>query len=781
MKQILIYALLLCLTAGSSAQSNNCGLTMKGRVVDRSTQEGLMYANIFIQETSGGAASDSSGYFTIPDICPGAYHLRVSHLGCETESFYIELARDTTVTFLLHHHHELLDELVVHGHLEDRTAQASSTLDRGDIKAGGNQDLSEILENISGVTALKSGSGISKPVIHGLYGNRVSILNNGLVHSGQQWGNDHAPEIDPFVADHISVVKGASALAYGGNSLGSIVLIEPGSISDDPHIHGEANYIFNTNGLGHTINGKLEKHSKWAAWKVLGTIKLQGDSRSPDYYLTNTGKREYNGAVQFAKSFDKPWKLDAYYSIFHTQIAILRGSHIGNITDLLEALEREEPFYTEDHFKYDIEAPSQTVNHHLIKLEAGHMINEKVGLKWKYGGQINQRDEFDVRRAGRSDIPSLSLLQQTHFIGYSVNASLKNELIIKTGIQYNYQYNKNNPETGVLPLIPDYKEHLTGIYLIFSQHKGRLFYEAGARYDLKALEAITITREQPYEIARYNNLFHNVSVSGGLRYKTSAFLDLLLETGFTQRSPEVNELYSFGLHQGVSGIEEGRLDLNVEHSYKTVLSAELKVNQVFFLEALAYYQQIWNYIYLEPQEELRLTIRGSFQVFKYEQTNARISGLDLLMSLAPADPLKMIFKYSLVRGRDLNAKSGLINIPADRVSGSFTYAIKDGKRLKENELTLNGEYIFKQNQVEPERYTYEQSGELQEVIIEAPEGYFLLGFSAGTKISFPKSQLGLRLEVDNMLNTTYRDYLNRQRYFADDTGVNVSLGLSYEF
>ena len=51
---------------------------------------------------------------------------------------------------------------------------------------------------------LRNGSGISKPVIHGLFGNRVTILNNGITQSGQQWGNDHAPEIDPFVADHLS-------------------------------------------------------------------------------------------------------------------------------------------------------------------------------------------------------------------------------------------------------------------------------------------------------------------------------------------------------------------------------------------------------------------------------------------------------------------------------------------------------------------------------------------------------------------------------------------------
>ena len=62
-----------------------------------------------------------------------------------------------------------------------------------------------IVESMTGVSSIKSGAGVSKPVVHGLSGNRVTILNNGLAQSGQQWGNDHAPEIDPYVADHISV------------------------------------------------------------------------------------------------------------------------------------------------------------------------------------------------------------------------------------------------------------------------------------------------------------------------------------------------------------------------------------------------------------------------------------------------------------------------------------------------------------------------------------------------------------------------------------------------
>jgi iron complex outermembrane receptor protein len=63
------------------------------------------------------------------------------------------------------------------------------------------KDLGSILSSISGVNQLKTGTTISKPIIHGLYGDRISIVSNGVKLETQDWGTDHAPEIDPFAAN----------------------------------------------------------------------------------------------------------------------------------------------------------------------------------------------------------------------------------------------------------------------------------------------------------------------------------------------------------------------------------------------------------------------------------------------------------------------------------------------------------------------------------------------------------------------------------------------------
>ncbi len=89
------------------------------------------------------------------------------------------------------------------------------------------ESLGESLKDITGVTVLNTGSSISKPVIHGLYGNRIVILNNGVRQEGQQWGSEHAPEIDPLIGRKLEVVKGASTVRYGPDAIAGVILVDP--------------------------------------------------------------------------------------------------------------------------------------------------------------------------------------------------------------------------------------------------------------------------------------------------------------------------------------------------------------------------------------------------------------------------------------------------------------------------------------------------------------------------------------------------------------------------
>ena len=754
----------------SVSYSQDCNSTIAGFIKDESSGESIPYANVFLKELQKGAISDSLGFFRLESVCPGKYHISISHVGCETKELFLGFTKDTTIEVWLDHNSQLLNDVSIIGQRKKSTTQDRQSLNSDLITQNSNRNLATMLENMTGVSTINNGSGISKPVVHGLYGNRLTILNNGVAQSGQQWGVDHSPEIDPLVANRITVVKGVGALEYQGNSLGSVILVEPKKIRSEPHLHGGTRYFFESNGLGNGINLELQQHHKIIAWRVVGTLKKSGDNNTPDYYLRNTGNEEANVALQLEKLWNKKWFSDLYLSSFNAELGVLRGSHIGNLTDLEEAFTRDVPFYTEDEFSYSIDAPYQKVNHHLLKFHTRYNLSKSHWIDFTYSGQYNLRKEFDVRRSGRSDAPALSLEQFTNFLEGKYTNHLANDLELKTGIQYNRVDNANLPETGVIPLIPDYISNEYGVFGLVTKRIKKVSIEFGGRYDYEQRNVATISNRVPRTIVRHQNDYHNISGVLGFSYDFLKSWNLSYNIGYAARNPEVNELYSKGLHQGVSGIEEGDPNLAQENSLKNTLSLKGKVKGRLFFESLVYYQEINNYIFLNPQDEFRLTIRGAFPVFKYEQTDARLVGFDMAATYKVTEAIEVIGKYSYLHGYDKGNMIPLVYMPANNLYGELNYRLPKWGKFRNVEFQLNYKYVFEQKNLLP-----------SQDFVPAPKAYDLVG----AKISIERqwSKLGLKLFIrgENLLNNRYRDYLNRQRYFADDLGFNVIVGINMSF
>lgn len=767
-KTILILAAFLVWT---QTISQDCRHSFSGQIIDKGSKSPLEYSNIYIEELETGVIANTKGYFMIEDLCKGSYHIRVSHIGCETNHLYLNLLNDTTVVISLAHHTELLNEVLIHDSQDDESAEISNTITSNLINQQSNKTFSEILENISGVRTLKNGSGITKPVVHGLYGNRISVINNGIAQAGQRWGDDHAPEIDPNVADHISVIKGVGSLQYGGN-LGSVLLLEPGNIPKDDHIHGRVSYNYQTNGRGHVLHTKLEKSGKWFDWRITATAKQIGDRQTPDYFLTNSGTKEKNVALQLDRLIKSNWSIGTYYSFFSTELGILTGSHVGNEGDLKDALQRSEPLFTSESFSYDINAPKQKVAHHLLKLSSKYFFNENQYLDIKYGGQLNRRKEFDIRRSNRTSIAALNIDLYSHFIEVVYNSTNESGINYNTGLQFNFSDNTNQASSGVLPFIPDYQQINPALFFSAKkQVREKVFLEVGSRFEFKKIDVATINRMTlPRRVERFNHDFYNYSVLLGSKFDLTPTFSSNFNVGVILRSPEVNELHSNGLHQGAARIEYGNPSLNQEQSFKFIWSNNWFIDEKLYIESTLYHQIIRDYIYLKPSiNEIEASIRGSFPVFRYTQTDANISGVDLVIKYEPENQIEWTNKISIIRGRDTNLDSVLINIPSNNIQSELTYIFKNKKRLTNTKVSLSGSYVF------------ENAIDDNQDIVPAPNGYSTFSLKAETRLQYAKSSLGISINVENIFNTKYRDYLNQLRYFADDVGRNISINLNYSF
>ncbi|MBX2843120.1 MAG: TonB-dependent receptor, partial [Flammeovirgaceae bacterium] len=500
-------------------------------------------------------------------------------------------------------------------------------------------------------------------------------------------------------------------------------------------------------------------------WRIQGSGKKAGDFQTPNYFLTNTGLNEINFSGSAGYNQDL-FGLSVYVSQYNTEIGILRGSHIGNTTDLEEAITRKIPFFTKENFSYDINNPRQKIKHTLYKAEGYYNLSPLTELNFQYGYQSNGRQEFDVRRGDRNDKPALDLQLNTHSLDIQVKKTQGKHFNGSVGINGLIQQNSNIPGTGVRPLIPNFNSKNFGTYLIEKYSQSNWEIELGARYDFRHLQIFRINKENKLETPNYN--FHNYSGNIGASYFFSDAFFISSNLGTAFRPPHVSELFSEGLHHGAAAIEEGNSNLITEKAFKWVNNLGFTKGKIK-LEASAYYNVINNYIFLEPQDEFRLTIRGAFPVFKYQQTDARIMGTDLDFHYDFLENFTYLSKISIVRGKNLTQNTDLIYIPSDRWINGIHYHKDFSKVIKELHISTELAYLATQFRAPDTDFA------------PPPNGYSLINLNLD--IALPESKLNTTfgISVENLLNTKYRDYLNRMRYFADDLGRNITFRAKFKF
>lgn len=779
MKYVLIAFLGVRLTS-AYGQSPECTCTVQGRVSERENGGSLVGAVVFLKGTKWNAISDSLGFYALKNLCQGRYVLvcqLVGYTPFETKILltHAETEQDLTLREADVH----LQNVVVTARRNTPTTQSRTDLSGTDLNRTRGQSLGEALTSVTGVTTLQTGSNIAKPVIHGLHSNRVLILNNGVRLEGQQWGAEHAPEVDPFVAKKLSVVKGAAAVRYGADAVGGVVLVEPDLLPDTSGISGELNLVGFSNGRQGVASGLVQGGLRGApgfGWRAQGTAKRGGDVNAATYRLVNTGIRELNFSLA-AGYRTRRVGADVFFSQFNTLIGIFSGSHIGSTTDLNAALQRPRPRpeYTPDRFSYRIERPYQDVQHNLLKTHAFWRLRGGGTLNLTLARQFNYRAEYDVARNSNSvqqrfrlttytgdvlwEMPGLSNSRFGRLTG-TIGASGLIQENLSTGFEIAQPLNRT-------VLIPNFRHWMGGVFLIERLVTPRWEWELGLRLDGRHLQSFRkrFAAASNDEVAEENRFNHNLSGTLGAIFTVREGFTLRFNSGTAWRPPNVSELYSDGVHHGAAAFEEGDPTLQPETAYNTSLTGNY-ANRRVALELNLFYNYIQNFIYLNPQDSVRLTVRGAFPYFKYTQVDAAFRGFDASGTVRLTDRLTLTSKYAFLRVRDVRNDRFLVNIPSNRWENSLRYDF--GKRGAY--LLLGSLHVTRQMRVEP-----------ASDFAPPPPAYWLYNAEAGLTLRTAHRPLNLSLSATNLLNASYREYLNRFRYFADDLGRNVALRAKWAF
>lgn len=758
-----------------------------------------MLENATVTLGNATTKTDKKGRFSFSNIPEGSHQLVAKHPLCDNYTENVKVDRDLHFTITLEHHSNEIQGVTLHGSHKTKGSVIMSTLDKTEIDRNSTENLGNLLSRMTGVSALKTGNNITKPVIRGLYGSRISILNNGVKMAEQEWGVEHAPNIDINDFEHIDVVKGASALKYGNEGVGGVVVLEPAILPKKDTVMGNVRLSGISNGRGSELGAMVLKswENEWFV-KAGGTYRKTGDQYVPHHTLQNTGQL-FNS---FNFSFGKHGFLqgfDVSYSGTNQEFGIYKGAHLSSPEDFYNAVNFGQPYFL-DNFSYDIDNPKQEVSHHIAKLSAYKRFENFGKLTFQYSFQYNRRKEYDIRRGELLNVPSMDLRLITHSASL-VHLIERSDWSLESGISGSFQDNFPDPATKARRLIPDYYRYDAGAFSVFKyKFSPKLNAEAAVRYDFSRYDAYKYYDSDKWN-ANYAEQFpsffvsesgsriltrpildyHNLSANVGLDYKPTQNLEFKLNLSRAERTPNPAELFADGLHHSAAIMEEGNLSIKKETIYNVNLSlaGQFDVLKGLHIEANPYLMYSDSFVNQIPTGVLS-TNRGVFPVESYQQIKARMIGLDVDAELSISNNLKWKSGYSVLKGNDVSNNQPLILMMPAKNRNSIEVMLHKTSQLY---VTLENDNVFRQKRypVVNLPVTFIKDGVERNEIVDfstPPPSYTLFNATMGANLF---KNLNVTFRINNLFNTDYREYLNRLRYYMFEPGRNFVVTVKYNF
>lgn len=786
-------AIIIAIFAMSAPARADCEGTIDGHAVDAASHEPIVAATVRIGDREL-ATTDAAGRFTLRGLCAGDLTVVVERPDYAPGQRTLTLAGSASLEIAMN----LLGEVIEVKERAPPPAELRSTaeISGAKLEQARGKAFSAALAEVPGVSELRSATGVAKPIIRGQFGRRLLILVDGVRHRSQEWGLDHAPEIDPFIADKLRVVRGAGGVRYGSDAIGGVVLVDPPELRREPGYNGEAHLIGTSNGRGGTFGGRLQAvfdDVPALSMQLEGSVKRLAAPESPDYALDNSGLFDWSaGAIVGYRRKGSEYKLS--YRRYQARLGVCSCLRIHNVDDFLSQARAGEPLGA-DAFDADfaIDRPYQAVAHDAA-LARGAWERSHLGtFTATYSFQQDLRREYDVVRNADTAGAQFQFRLMTHElegvfehnpIHLSEHWHLRGAIGV-TGLGQIHQYRG-------LPLVPDYTALGGGVYATERLVGHSTEVELGARYDFLArtasLEPIDFSRlVRSGQIAmdacadpgagqvKCDSRYHTFAASLGALQRFGDAWSLKGELSAASRAPNTDEQYLNGTAPTFPVLGLGKPDVAPETTYSgslTLAYASARINA----EASAYANVIDNYLYFAPaigpdgMPIFDVLIRGTFPRFTTQAVDALFYGADGGIAVAPIPALEFGAQASLVRAEDVHDGSYLVFVPADHYRGSITYRPPDAGAFRNSFATLSGSYVAHQHR-----------SDIAADFIPPPPAYFLLGAELGTETSMAGQPVRFALQGSNLTNARYRDYTSLMRYFADEPGWQVWLRVSLFF
>ena len=741
-------ALVYLLVMGAHPAFAQAGLS--GKVTRAGSGDPMDGAAVVVEELRRETRTGADGTYRFEDLAPGNYHVSVRAEGYSSRRTEVTVAAAGATLDLevdLDLHFAEVVSVSPNPRAQFESFQPTSVLSNEDLARQLQDTLGATLQNQPGVAMRSLGPGPARPVIRGLDGDRVLVLQDGqrMGDLSSQSG-DHGVPVNPASAQRIEVVRGPATLLYGANAIGGLVNIVTDQIPTEKVTTPTGSF---------TLNGGTNSNTAGAAGDVHvgnGTFALHfgGGGQRADSYTTPDGEVANSQSRSGFMNVGGSWTGDRQYA----------GVSYGY-----------------DDTKYGVPI-----------LEAGeisltpqrHAFSARAGGQGLDGVLSSYRATLGVRRYTHSELEGDEV--GTRFKNNTVEGEvlLSHKPVARlAGSIGGWFLNREFAAVGAEALSPPVDQQTAAAFLYEEVTWPHFSLQFGGRVDRTSFEP---------QGALPARDFTEFSGSLGALIRPQSANDnfvIALSLARAARNPALEELYFFGPHPGNLTFEIGNPDLKPERAVGFDVSLRARSSRVrgeltFFRNAIN------DFIFRSPLTDEEFEAReeefdtrfgveheegedgeeghgheGEFPFAEYNGADATLWGVEAHADVTLTERLGAEFTYDLVRAERTSDGEPLPRIPPQRLMA--------GLRYTQNKLEVGGNVtaVARQDRV---------FGSETETA-----GYGLVRFYATYTLQSTRAVQTITARLDNAADTRYRNHLNYLKDLVPEMGRQFRLVYAIKF
>ena len=538
----------------------------------------------------------------------------------------------------------------------DQILTPAKVLSGNELRDKAGATLGETLSGELGVSASAFGAGASRPIIRGLEGSRVKMLENGMaVADVSGLSNDHAVAAEGATAAQIEILRGPAALLYGSGAIGGLVNVVneriPTALEPKPFGHFEARYGTvdrgrNLSGSADTAIGNIALHADGNLrvtddYKIPGH-QVPGDPESPSGRLPNSANRANGGG--FGGSYVKDWG--------HV------GASVSTLSNLYGIPTEEAARIDMHQNRYDFDALVRS------PLDSFESLRVKMGYTDYEHSELEPDNTAAITMKNRA-FESRWELTHKPLAGFSGTFGMQTEHSNYSALSPEHtgeHEGEDEEEVGHADTVPRTRSRSVAAFMVEETDLGPVRVSGGLR-----LERV---KRDPDEGAARNFNLTSYSLGGQWRFQPGYAFGATASVA--QRAPATEELYSNGPHEATATFDIGNENFRKETSRNLELTLQ-KTSGLVRWKANVFQNNVKDFIFGNvtgvmlddagnPGDELRERI--------FEQADAKIRGAEAELTINENGPGWSGRLFADSSRGSLDEGGSLPLQPADRVGAT---------------------------------------------------------------------------------------------------------------